>query len=361
VADVVVAVIMDFPALLKTVEALAAFRKKYPKARVVCFGPYAELNAGTLGGKYGCEVIRGPDESQAVQHVLGGLPLGLVSGGKLVPDRSDFPPLTAYPRTLVPDGLGKNPDDPAGMVEKVVGNLELSRGCIHRCLYCSVAALSDGAQAMNDERAVLADLDGLVRQGAQHVAVIDADAFSFPTPVIGLIRKMHAAHPRLTFEAVTRVDHVIKIRHHLPELRACGLVRLTSSLEAPSDKVLQAVNKGFAADRIEPAVRLCRDNRIQMKPTFIPWNPWSTLEEIFGLRQFLKDVGLEASTDPSQLCTRLLLYKGSPLLRTASVQALRLTEKEFHYDWAHPDPAVDRFFDFLIAAAGPGGRCCIRC
>jgi radical SAM superfamily enzyme YgiQ (UPF0313 family) len=302
-----------------------------------------------------------------IDGVCGGIGLGLRGGGHVVPERGTFPPLKAYGMAEVPDPGAKDPYD-RKFQERTQGNIQASIGCIHGCLYCGepaeverrrrsgVPEVTKAKQWMLPRELVLADVANQVKMGARHIAITDADAFSFPTPAIGNIEAMHRAHPDLTFEAVTRVDHIIKCRKDLPALKRFGLVRLTSSFEFPSDKVLDAIKKGFKADRIPVAVHLCKEAGIQLKPTFIPFNPWVTADEILGLEDWLKKHDLVRSTDPSQLCTRLMLFKGSLLLREPSIQALKPEEQKWHWEWNHPDPAVDQNYKDVIAKAGPGKR-----
>ena len=58
---------------------------------------------------------------------------------------------------------------------RIVGSVEASRGCVHRCRHCPVPVVYDGRVRGVDEAAVLADIDQLVAAGAHHITFGDPD------------------------------------------------------------------------------------------------------------------------------------------------------------------------------------------
>lgn len=115
---------------------------------------------------------------------------------------------------------------------------------------------------------------------------------------------------------------------------------------------------------IEDAISLVRRSGIKLNPTFIMFNPWAGLEDIVVFHDFVARNELENLIDPVQYETRLHLYKGSPLLRSPSVKALALTERDFDFEWEHPDPRVDELFVASRTPPSEGGgfkRCCLKC
>jgi hypothetical protein len=363
--DAVIVEFRDYTTLRRAEALLPQLLRNYPNGPVFATGPYAEFNADALRAKYGAVVTPG-DPPEVLDAVLG-TTLGTrgceLAWTEIVPDRSDFRAIVDYPKLIIPRATTADVYDSSCWVKKVSGNIELSYGCLHRCKYCSVYAKFNGAQTEYPISAILADVDQLVAARAEHLVVTDADAFGRPSHALAVLRAVHAKYPDLTCDAVTRVDHIRKIRKHLPELRALGLVKLTSSFEFPDDRVLKAIDKGFVVADISDAVRWCRDANVALAPTFIPFNPWVGVREIEQLPAFIRHHGLEATTDGSQLATRLLLYRGSPLIGAPALTDLNLTleEKEFHYEWRHPDLRVEDLYRTALAKHGAGGKCCIRC
>jgi Na+(H+)/acetate symporter ActP len=55
---------------------------------------------------------------------------------------------------------------------------------------------------------------------------------------------MHAEFPHLTFDFTAKVEHLLKHRHLLAELRECGCAFAVSAFESTSDLVLEKLDKG---------------------------------------------------------------------------------------------------------------------
>lgn len=142
-----------------------------------------------------------------------------------------------------------------------------------------------------------------------------------------------------------------------------GVRVITSALEFPSNKVLEQIHKDVNVDDLKNAIRLVQESGIILNPTFIMFNPWITIEDLSLFREFLLETNIENVVDPVQYQTRLHLYKGSPLLKNESIQALKLEEHEFHYEWFHSDARVDDLFHSSVKPVKEGEfkRCCLKC
>ena len=347
--DVVLLVVMDFPAISNAEKLVADLKLRFPSARLIVAGEYAKLHKAWLNSAFNTDVVESlaQDEEELVRLLTGkeyqrGRP-------SIIPDRSDFPTLDAYGFSKLPSG-------------RVVsqGNLEGSRGCHHRCRYCSVEALYLGKQARVEPETVIADALQQWEMGARHFGFIDADFFNFAAPACELIAAINRLLPAASFEVVTRVDHICELSDEkLIQLREQGLCRITSALEFPDETVLSRIDKGFTLNQIEVSIKKCEKAGIELKPTFLTFTPWVGIADVLvKFPRFLEATGLDKCTPIENRFTRLLLYKGSPLLeRNAEIRAVCTSEELFHFDWAHPDDAMDE----LYARVATDGRCCIRC
>ncbi len=110
-------------------------------------------------------------------------------------------------------------------------------------------------------------------------------------------------------------------------------------------------------------MRYCHNIGQALNPTFILFNPWVNPDDLLGFDEFIARNHLENVVEPIQYETRLMLYKGTPLLREPSIQALQLQENEFHIDWEHPDPLMDELYQSRVTPSEPGvfKRCCLKC
>jgi hypothetical protein len=81
-----------------------------------------------------------------------------------------------------------------------------------------------------------------------------------------------------------------------------------------------------------------------LRPTWVAFTPWTTLEDYLEVLQFVEAHGLIDHVDPVQYTIRLLVPPGSYLLdRAAMTPHLGpLDQAAFTYRWRHPDPRMDR-------------------
>jgi hopanoid C-3 methylase len=372
--DTIILPVPLFDSLMSAIKICDDLDRAGCTAQRVMFGQYATINAQYLSQNYADHVVSGEWEvplvslmnrrrgaSEPTVNVYGrekGLESSLsilkLRGTMARPLREAAPRLDKYPQPHLTRLLGE---------QKTVGGLELSRGCHHKCTYCSVYSAYDGKVLLGDVDEIVADIDTLVEQGMDHLTFIDAEFFNATRRSFDALARIHARHPRLTFDFTTRVDHILDNRDRLTELREQGVRVITSALEFPKDEVLQQVRKEVTVEDLKTAVRLVQGSGITLNPTFIMFNPWVGLEDFARFNDFLVETDMQDAVDPVQYETRLHLYKGSPLLQNDTIKALRLEEREFHYEWYHSDPRVDDLFRASLTPVleGEFKRCCLKC
>ncbi|NUU75247.1 MULTISPECIES: arsinothricin biosynthesis radical SAM protein ArsL [Paenibacillus] len=365
-----------FDAVQAATELTQIIRQVNPKAHITYFGQHATINASRLAGKYSDSCVCGEWERPLVNLAkylsgdtdctLDGVLIGrdALQGKEIhpymsrdhlsVPTRHMLPPLYKYPQKQINKLLGS---------EQIVGSTEIARGCHHKCLYCSVYAAYEGKVILVSESIVLQDVRNLVEGGMTHLSFIDADFFNAKYHGIKILRQLHEDFPDLTYDFTTRVDHILENKETLAEMKGLGVKFITSALEFPSEVVLDAVAKDTSIQDIEQAIAYLRHIEISLNPTFIMFNPWTNTEDLTTFRSFVDDNDLKSIIDPIQYETRLYLYKGSPLLRQASIQTLDLIEHEFYYEWKHPNPDMDELFQEIVTVPEDGifKRCCLKC
>lgn len=325
--------------------ALPLIREAAPQAHLCAFGLYAPVNeaylrdlgfGSVLGGE--CE----PDLVDLARACLAGTG-GVTAAARhavvrlerlpfLVPARDALPPLTRYARLLLPDGS-----------ERTVGFAETTRGCKHLCRHCPVVPVYGGRFWAIPVETVLADIAQQVAAGAGHISFGDPDFLNGPTHAIRVARALHARFPELTWDCTVKIEHLLRNRTLLPELRALGCLFVISAAEAVDDAILARLEKGHTASDLERAVGLTRAAGIALAPTFVPFTPWTTLEGYLELLAALVRLRLVEATAPVQLAIRLLVPAGSRLLE---LEDLRPHLGPFDpallgHPWRHPDPRVD--------------------
>jgi hypothetical protein len=154
---------------------------------------------------------------------------------------------------------------------------------------------------------------------------------------------LHAAHPEVTFDVTTKVEHVLRHRHVFPELRALGCLFVVSAVESLSDVVLGHLTKGHTREDALAARRIVEAAGIAFRPSFVPFTPWATLEDYLAILEWIASEKMVDRVEPIQLAIRLLIPPGSLLLDLPAMQPYLgdLAPASLSYTWTHPDPRMD--------------------
>ena len=330
-------------------------RELNPRCHVCYFGLYASLNENYLLDGFADSVIGGEFETPLTQLVdrlaasssegqwdtedPGGIsfselraPPNLTRQRFLPPARHLLPPLEKYAHLRTSAGD-----------LRLVGYVEASRGCAHRCRHCPIPAVYEGRLRVVQREVVLADIDNLVRMGAQHINFGDPDFLNGVKHSLGIVQEMHDRHPKLSFDFTAKVEHLIQHRDAVAELAGLGCLFVLSAVESVDDRVLHYLDKGHTRADVVAALEIARAAGVAVRPSLLPFTPWTTLSGYLELLEFVENHDLVYQLDPVQYSIRLLLPPGSWLLDIPEIQPHlgSLVQEDFVYTWQHPDPRVD--------------------
>lgn len=289
--------------------------KSHPALPVALYGLYAGVGssevAARLEGEYEPALLRWVDGAQA------GSSRHLGRSDLSTPDRVGLPALDEYARLEHAPVLGSG-----GETHRTVlaGAVEASHGCRHRCRHCPIPAVYDGRIRVVPRDSVLADITNLVEAGAAHITFGDADFLNAPAHSLAILEAAHAAHPEVTFDATIKVEHILQHDDLWPRLAELNLLFVVSAFETVDDRTLEILDKGHTVVDMARAVALTRDAGIHIRPTWLPFMPWTTPEDVADIFEFIDIHRLTGATDPVQMSIRLLLPKGSLLEDHPAVQ-----------------------------------------
>ncbi len=249
-----------------------------------------------------------------------------------VPDRSGLVPLQQYAHLILPGGE-----------HRTVGYTEASRGCKHLCRHCPIVPVYNGAFRVVQREVVLEDIRRQVAAGAEHITFGDPDFFNGVGHAVAIVEALHREHPRLTYDATIKIEHLLQHARHISTLRETGCLFVTSAVESLDDVVLERLDKGHTRADFLAVVELFRQAGLVLQPTFVPFTPWTTLESYCELLDVLSEEQLIENVAPIQLAIRLLIPAGSRLLELAEVREMvgPFDPAALVYPWRHPDPRVD--------------------
>ncbi|MBI2468638.1 MAG: radical SAM protein [Candidatus Rokubacteria bacterium] len=318
-----------------------------PTCHIAFYGLYAALNAEYLLAHGGDSVIGGEAEAPLVELVraieAGERPVPSRSHlGKLafpVPSRAGLPSLKKYAQ-LDRDGR-----------RELAGYVEASRGCKHLCRHCPIPPIYGGRFFVVPQDVVLADIRQCVQAGATHVTFGDPDFLNGPGHALAVARGVHTEFPDVTFDFTAKVEHLLKHRERLPELAALGCLFIVTAVESLSETVLANLDKGHKRADVVEVTRATREAGIALRPTWVPFTPWTTLVDYREMLDFVEGEGFVDHVDPVQYSLRLLLPPGSLLVDLPAMRPYlgELVPGAFCYRWTHPDPRMDRLHEAVAA------------
>jgi len=329
-------------ALRLGIRVAALVRRIAPDCRICFYGLYAPLHADVLlggdadwvvGGEYEASLVALAERLASESAAGAAIPEPIVLA-KLdfpVPSRHGLPALEKYAQLV------------AGGVLYPAGYVEASRGCRHRCTHCPIPAVYGGRFFVVPVAVVLEDVRAQVEAGARHITFGDPDFLNGPGHALQVVRGLHAAFPGVSFDFTAKIEHLIEHRALLPELAARGAVFAISAIESLSNRVLEHLQKGHTRADVDVALRALRDAGIALRPSFVPFTPWSTFDDYLAILDWVEAEDLVDGVDPVQLSIRLLLPPGSLLIANPAMRPYlgNLDAAALTWEWTHPDPRLD--------------------
>jgi len=303
-ADAVALSVPMHTAMRLAIDVAGRIKNRFADKPICLYGLYAGIGKDVTLGRIADRVIIGEYEAALASWadtLDGGLSQDLVKSTFVLPARDLLPPLDRYAK-LESDGR-----------ERVVGYVEASHGCRHRCGHCPIPAIYDGLFRIVGADVVLDDIGQLVGLGAEHITFRDPDFFNGPHHAMRILEEAHRRFPELSFDITVKVEHILKHRDLWNRVGAAGVVFAVSAFESTNDDVLTILDKGHTRQDMSEAVAIMREAGIDIRPSWLPFTPWTTAEDIVEMFRFVSTHDLP--TDPIQFTIRLLIPEGSVLLK----------------------------------------------
>ena len=152
------------------------------------------------------------------------------------------------------------------------------------------------------------------------------------------------------------MEHLLKHAEQLPVLKKTGCLFVVSAVESLDDETLLKLEKHHTRADFLQVVENCRRADITLQPTFVPFTPWTTFEQILDLFAQLHRLQLFEAVAPIQLAIRLLIPESSRLLELPEIrrQVGAFDSSALVYPWANAIPEVDRLCEGLQEIAAEG-------
>lgn len=316
--------------------ALTAQAKAFdPAVHVVLGGPHPSiLPAEVLRETVADTVVIGEGEqtlAELVAALEGGGDLSAIAG--LAWRRDGEPVINERRPLLEADAVGLPARDLLSLefYEDAFNVLTARGGCPYRCPFCSASHIWEGRHRPRSPKAVVDELEMLVRDyGAGFVFFVD-DIFTLRRQwVEELLGEMERLAGLFTWACGTRVDRVDE--ELLQAMAAHGCVGIQYGVESGSQSILDSV-KGIEKERALEAVRWSVAAGIRTTASFMvpfPDDTEETVRETFRFMEILKDEGAEI------LMSYTTPYPGTTFYDRADELGLKILTREWgEYDAKH--------------------------
>lgn len=327
-------------------------REVSPQMPLAFYGLYAGVGRADTSIRLGATLLAGEYETglcrwaEALPRV-GSFVADLEVGSFAVPRRAGLPTLEEYARL---EWQGE---------ARIAAAVEASHGCRHRCRHCPIPAVYDGRMRIVGADSVLSDIDQLASAGARHVTFGDPDFLNAPRYSLDVLRSAHHRHPHLTFDVTVKVSHILEHEGLWPELAAMGVLFVVSAFESVDPFTLDVLDKNHKVEDMSRAAGVLAAAGIHLRPTWLPFFPWTSLKDVAGIVSFLDEHRLWEATDPVQLSIKLLVPQGS-LLETHPALVPHLSGYDpaaLSWRWQFEDPEVGLLQKTLDGIAAEASDC----
>lgn len=319
--------------------------RSHPDLPVALYGLYAGVGSAEVDAR-----LEGEYEPGLLEWAAGGRPGALRHTGRSelsTPDRSGLPGLDRYARL---EYQGRT---------VLAGAVEASHGCRHRCRHCPIPAVYDGRIRVVPRGDVLEDIANLVGRGARHITFGDPDFLNAPAHSLDILERAHEAHPDVTFDATIKVEHIVAHADVWPRMAELNLLFVVSAFESVDEATLRILDKGHDIDDMREAIRLTREAGIHLRPTWLPFLPWTTPEDVASIFDFIDENDLSDATDPVQMSIKLLVPNGSLLEEHPSMTPHLefYDEAALTWRWRFADPVTAVLYKELEEIAATASDC----
>lgn len=249
------------------------FSSSFPKK--VCWSELVDIVVRKEGEKTLLELARCLSKRKSIKGIRG---ITFKGAGKIVsnPDRQFINmnklPLPAY--EFLDLSKYANGTDYVGV--------ETSRGCPHKCIFCSTPALGNHRwRAKSSKR--LADEIGYLTQKFSMFSFYfwDNNVFVDKKRVINFCRNIIKSQKKISWSAYGRADDLARYSdEEIVLMKLAGLSLLSVGAESGSQHVLDSLRKDIKISDIETVVLKCAKHKIPLALSFILGTPYETFGDI---------------------------------------------------------------------------------
>ncbi|MCK4313369.1 cobalamin-dependent protein [Candidatus Bathyarchaeota archaeon] len=210
--------------------------------------------------------------------------------------------------------------------------IEGSRGCTHRCTFCTQWRHWQGVCRVKSPERIADEMEFCYRKYGSRFIWLTDDNFCLGKRASDLadeIIRRQIADDLMWFTQV-RCDDIVKNEELLPKMRKAGLRWVLLGVESPKQSTLESFKKGITAEDAKRAVKLLRENDIFAQAMLIIGERKDTAKSIANLREFVNEL------DPDFVIFAILTpFPGTEIFAEAKKNGWIEDFNWSHYDMVH--------------------------
>ena len=259
-----------------------------------------------------------------------------------IPNRQIFPDISNYAHLV--DGSNN----------LIAGSVETTYGCKHSCTHCPVPISFNGSFKTYSLEKIVSDVENQVKQGAKHISFNDPDFFNGPIHALKILESLNEKFPSITYDSTIKVEHIIKYKKYFKELSSLNMVFVISAFETTNDLVLSILEKNHTSNDLNNSIEISQDFGIDIRPTWMPFSPWTELNDLSNIVKLIEKYELRETVDPIQLTIKLLIPKHSLIIKKPEINKYlgNYEKNSLSFKWEYENNDVEKLqsslFDFIL-------------
>ncbi|MGD9319371.1 MAG: radical SAM protein, partial [Desulfobacteraceae bacterium] len=172
-------------------------------------------------------------------------------------------------------------------------HISSTRGCAWNCTFCGSPQFWGHKIRFRSPENFVEELELLYQKGIRFFYISDDTFTANKKRVIEICKRMIEKNLKITWFAISRVDHVDD--EILYWMRKAGCIQISYGVESGSEKIRTVLNKKIESDQIKKAFSLTVQYGILSRAYFIygsPGETWDTIQESLDLIHEIKPLSM---------------------------------------------------------------------
>lgn len=196
-----------------------------------------------------------------------------------------------------------------------------SRGCAHRCSFCSATAMYP-KYAIRSPESIVSELANL--DASKMIAFYDNTFSGSLQRACRICQEIISAGLKINWTCEMRVDNVT--RSLLEKMFLAGCKSIHFGIESGSDEVLESMNKRITVAQAKLAIKSALDTGIGVSCSFTIGHPHDTEETINKTIILIKEIQELGASAAAAIVTP---FPGTPIYNRAAELGLTIREKDW--------------------------------